>query len=131
MLDLTPCTERRRLLRILIRRIWLIASHNQRRVALRGSLFHRQPGFHPPLLSFWIVRYVRVTHRRQFTGGVFAGVSMRVRAVGNDLNILVGQQLRGEFFDLFRGDVQGSGNMGFAVPFRREGLDHLNRVFPV
>ena len=91
MLDLISCTERR------------AASPNPntenladrfapiiRRVALRGSLLHRQPGFHPPLLSFWIVRYVGVTHRRQFTGGVFAGVSMRVRAVGNDLNILVG-----------------------------------------
>ena len=63
---------------------------NQRRVALGGSLLHRQPGFHPSLLSFWIVCYVRVTHRRQFTGGVFAGVSMGARAVGNDLNILVG-----------------------------------------
>ncbi len=28
------------------------------------------------------MRHVLVTHRRQFTGSVFAGVSMRVRTVG-------------------------------------------------
>ena len=40
------------------------------------------------------MRDVRVAHGRQFTGGVFAGVSMRVRALGDDLSILVGQQVR-------------------------------------
>jgi hypothetical protein len=33
------------------------------------------------------MRYVGVTHGRQFTGGVFAGVSMRVRAVSDYLLI--------------------------------------------
>jgi len=42
------------------------------------------------------MHHVRVTHRRQFTGSVFAGVSMIVRAVGDDLGILVGQQLRSD-----------------------------------
>jgi len=46
---------------------------------------------HPPLLAFGIVRHVLVAHRRQFTGSVFAGVSMRVRAVGDNLSVLVGQ----------------------------------------
>src|SRR5439155_6187445 len=92
---------------------------NKDNAARSGSLLDRESGFHPPLLSLGIVRHVRVTHGRQFTGGVFAGVSMRVRAVGNDLNILGGQQLRCEFFDLFRWDIQGSGNVGVAVAFRR------------
>src|SRR5882762_2152933 len=78
-----------------------------------SSLLHWKTRFHPPLFTLGIMRYVRVTHGRQFTGGVFAGVSMRARAVGDDLSILVGQQLRSEFFDLFRGDVQGSGKVGF------------------
>ena len=77
------------------------------------------------------MRYVGVTHGRQFTGGVFAGVSMHARAVGDDLSILVGQQLRCEFFDLFWRNVQRSGNMGFAVAFRREGLDDLDKVSSV
>ena len=55
------------------------------------SLLHRKPRFHPALFAFGIVRHVRVTHRRQFTGSVFAGVSMRVRAVGDNLAVLVGQ----------------------------------------
>jgi hypothetical protein len=38
--------------------------------------------------------YLGVPHRRQFTGGVRAGVSMGVCAVGDDLGIPVGQQLR-------------------------------------
>src|ERR1035438_6471759 len=66
-----------------------------------NSFLHRKPRSQPPLFALMIMRYVRVTHGRQFTGGVFAGVSMQARAVGDDLSILVGQQLRCEFFDLF------------------------------
>jgi len=70
------------------------------------------------------MRNLRVTHGRQFTGGVFAGVSMRARVVGDDLSILAGQQLRSEFFDLFWRNVQRSGDMRLAVAFRREGFDN-------
>src|SRR5882762_3110981 len=88
-----------------------------------SSLLHWKTRFHPPLFTLGIMRYVRVTHGRQFTGGVFAGVSMRVRAVGDDLSIPVGQQLRSEFFDLFRGDVQCSGKVALAEAFRRKRLN--------
>ena len=44
-----------------------------------------------------LLRHVRVTHRRQFTDGVFAGVSMSVRAVGDDLGVLVEQNLGSQF----------------------------------
>jgi PAS domain S-box-containing protein len=71
--------------------------------------FHRKASFHPPLFAFGVVRHVGVSHRRQFTGGVFAGVSMIVRAVGDDLSIFLGQQLGGEFLDSVRGNVHGSG----------------------
>jgi uncharacterized damage-inducible protein DinB len=64
--------------------------------------------FHPTLFAFGVVRHVRVAQRRQFTGGVFAGVSMRVRTVGDDLGVFVGQQRRREFLDPFRRNVQGS-----------------------
>ena len=77
------------------------------------------------------MRYVGVTHGRQFTGGVFAGVSMHARAVGDDLSILVGQQLRCEFFDLFRRNVQCSGKVGFALAFRHKRLDEFDGVFSV
>src|SRR6266853_2469137 len=91
-----------------------------------SNLLHWKTRFHPSLLTLGIMRHVGVTHGRQFTGGVFAGVSMRARAVGDDLSILVGQQLRSEFFDLFRGYVQRSGNVGFAVAFRRKRLNDLD-----
>src|ERR1700746_467719 len=55
-----------------------------------SSLFHRKPSFHPALFTVRIVRHVLVTHRRQFTGSVFAGVSIIVRAVGDDLRFLLG-----------------------------------------
>jgi len=74
------------------------------------------------------MRYVGVTHGRQFTGGVFAG---NVRAIGDDLSILVGLRLRCEFFDLFWRNVQRSGNVRFAVAFGCERLDHLVRILPV
>jgi len=44
-------------------------------------------------------------------GGVFAGMSMSVRAVGNDLSILIGQYLRCKFLDFVRRNIQGSGNV--------------------
>jgi hypothetical protein len=77
------------------------------------------------------MRNVRVAHGRQFTGGVFAGVSMQARAIGNDLSILVGQQLRSEFLDPFGRDVQRSGKVGFAVTFGRKRLYDRDRVFPI
>ena len=88
------------------------------------SLLHRKPRFHPALFAFGIVRHVGVAHRRQFTGSVFAGVSMIVRAVRDDLGVLVGQQLRSEFLYAFRWDVQGSGDVRFAITFWRERLDN-------
>ena len=96
-----------------------------------SSLLHWKTRFHPPLFTLGIMRHIGVTHGRQFTGGVFAGVSMGARAVGDDLSILVGQQLRSEFFDLFRGHVQRSGKVGFAVAFRCKRLNDCNRVFSV
>src|ERR1700675_192527 len=83
-----------------------------------SGLLHRKPRSHPALLALGIMRYVGVTHGRQFTGGVSAGVSMHARTVGDDLSIFVGQQLRGEFLDTFRWNVQGSGDVRFTVTFR-------------
>ena len=77
------------------------------------------------------MRNVRVAHSRQFTGGLFAGVSMRARAVGDDLSILVGQQLGCEFLNFLWGDVQRTGKVGFAVTFGRKRLYDRDRVFPI
>jgi hypothetical protein len=95
-----------------------------------SSLLHRKPRFHPALFAFGIVRHVRVTHRRQFTGGIFTGVSMSVRAVGDDLSFLVGQHLRGKFLNTFRWNVQRSGDMSFSVTFGRESLDKRDSLLP-
>ena len=57
-----------------------LASASFKNACLSG-LLNRKPCFHPPLLAFGVVRHVPVAHGRQSTGGVFAGVSMRVRAV--------------------------------------------------
>ncbi len=88
------------------------------------SLLHGETCLHPSLLAFGIVRHILIAHRRQFTGGVFAGVSMIVRAVGDDLGVLVGQNLRGKFLDAFGRDVQRAGDVRFAIAFWRESLDH-------
>ena len=55
--------------------------------------FDWKPAVNPILLSFGIVAHVRVTQRRQFTGGVFRGVSSRAGAIDHDIHILVGQKL--------------------------------------
>jgi hypothetical protein len=77
------------------------------------------------------VRHVLVAQRRQFTGSVFAGVSMRVRTVGDDLSILCGQHVWSEFLHPFRRNVQGSGDMRFSVAFRRKRLDYRDSLLLV
>src|SRR5215472_2027306 len=74
-----------------------------------SSLFCGKASFHPALFTFGIVRDILVPHGRQCTGGVFAGVSKRVRAVGDDRGILVGQQLRSEFADPLSGIFRAPG----------------------
>ena len=49
---------------------------------------------------------------------------MIVRAVGDDLGVLVGQQLRSKFLDAFGRDVQRTGDMRFTIAFGRKRLDH-------
>src|SRR3981189_810853 len=80
-----------------------------------SSLLHWKTRFHPPLFTLGIMRHIGVAYGRQFTGGVFAGVSMRARAVGDDLSILVGQQLRSEFFYLFWGPFGRAAPAGLRV----------------
>jgi hypothetical protein len=56
---------------------------------------------------------------------------MRVRTVGDDLSISVGQQLWSKFFDLFGWDVQSSGYVRLSVAFRCEGLDYRDSLLLV
>ena len=98
--------------------------------ALRGFL-HWKARCHPSLFAFGIMRYVGVTHRRQFTGGVFTGVSMGVGTIGNDFSVFIGQQLRREFLDLFWWNVQRTGKVGLAVPLRGKCFDQFNASLTV
>ena len=56
-----------------------------------GTFLDGQACFHPSLLTFGIMSDVGVTLCRQFTGGIFAGVSMKAGAIGHDLCGFVGQ----------------------------------------
>jgi len=98
---------------------------------LSRALFDGESRFHPTLLALGVMRHVGVTHGRQFTGGVFAGVSMSVRTVGDDLSLFIGQHLRGEFFDAFRGNIYGSRKVGFAITFGSKRLHDFDRFFSV
>jgi hypothetical protein len=77
------------------------------------------------------MRHVPVAHRRQFTGSVFAGVSMRIRAVVNNLSILFGQHLWSEFLDPFRRNIQRSGYVRLSVAFRCKRLDYRDSLLLV
>jgi hypothetical protein len=50
----------------------------------------RQSSINPILLALSIVPHIGVTQRRQFTGGLFRGVSRRTGAVNDDLRPLIG-----------------------------------------
>jgi hypothetical protein len=56
---------------------------------------------------------------------------MRVCAVGDDFSVLIGQQLRSEFLDPLRRDIQSSWDMRFAVSFGRERLDNSDSLLRV
>ena len=87
-----------------------------------SSLLYWQPRFNPSLLSLGIMRHVGVAHAANSRAALLPGVSMRACAVPTALSILLGQQLRTEFFDLFRRNVQCSRNVGLAVAFGCKGL---------
>jgi hypothetical protein len=48
---------------------------------------------HPVLLASLVVTHVGVAHGHQLTGGLLGLRSRRIRAVDNDLSLLVGDQL--------------------------------------
>jgi len=56
--------------------------------------FERQTRLRPIRLALGVIAHVRVSHRRQFTGGVLRSMSGRAGAVNYDLRILVGQERR-------------------------------------
>ncbi len=56
--------------------------------------FCRKPGVDPILFTFRIIPHVRLSHRHQFTGSVFRGVSSGTGAVNDNLRILVRQEIR-------------------------------------
>ena len=77
------------------------------------------------------MRDVGIAHSRQFTGGIFAGVSMTARAVSNNLGGFIWQQSRRQFFDLLWRDIQRSGDVGFAVTFRGQRFNHSDRFLSI
>lgn len=58
--------------------------------------FRWQTGADPVRFALGVVAHVRVTERRQFTGGVLRCVSRGRRAVDNNVRVLVRQQFRGQ-----------------------------------
>ena len=83
------------------------------------------------MLSFRIVRDVVVSHGRQFTGGVRTGVSMIVRAVGNDFRGFVGQELGRQFLDLFGRNIQRARDVSLAITLWSERFDNFDRLLPI
>ena len=69
----------------------------------------RESGIDPVLLSTGIITHIRVAQRRQFTGGVFRGVSGRTGAVNDDLRVPIRKELRSQRRHIFRRQVYGSG----------------------
>ena len=65
----------------------------------------RQTGINPVLLTLSVVTHVGVTERRQFTGGVFRGVSGRTGAVNDDLRVSIRKELRSKRRHIFRRQV--------------------------
>ena len=55
---------------------------------------NRQAGIDPILFSFGVVADVGVTQGRQFTGSLLRRVSTGLRAVDDDIGVLVSQKLR-------------------------------------
>ena len=69
----------------------------------------RESGINPVLLTLGIVTYIRVAQRRQFTGGVFRGVSGRTGAVNDDLRVPIRKELRSKRCHIFRRQVYCAG----------------------
>ena len=53
-----------------------------------------ESGIDPVFLAFRIVKYVYVSHSRQFPGGTLRGMSRGTGTVDNDLSLFIRQQGR-------------------------------------
>src|ERR1051326_3967369 len=82
----------------------------------------RQPGIDPRFLAFLIIPDVGVSHGRQFTGGVFGGVSGRAGAVDHDLGGFIRQKRRGKFANLIRRHVDRAGEVNVMIGLSRQCL---------
>src|SRR3954451_16321732 len=88
------------------------------------ATFQRKPGLAPVVLALGVLAHVRVAERDQAPSGDLGVLALRVRAVGHDRRILVGQQRRSERVDLGVGDVDRAGEMRGVVVPRAERIDY-------
>jgi hypothetical protein len=91
----------------------------------------RESGINPVLLTPSIVTYIRVAQRRQFTGGVFRGVSGRAGTVNDDLCVPIRKELRSKRRHIFRRQVYSSGYVAVVVGRGRQSFDEPKVVFPI
>ena len=89
---------------------------------------NRQSLINPILLSSRIIPDVRVTHRRQFTGGVLRSISSRLSAVDHNVRGLIGQKCRSKLLHLVRRKIDRARQVRVLVSCSRQCLDQQKVV---
>lgn len=90
---------------------------------VRRCGFDRQSGLDPALLALRILPHIRVSQRRQFTGGVLGSMSSRTGAVDDDIRVQVRQNLVSAFCHLAGRQIDRSRQMTQVIGFRGQRFD--------
>ncbi len=90
-----------------------------------------QPRVNPVLLAFGVIPHVRVAKRRQFTGGIFGGVSRRAGAIDDDLRRFIRQKRRRKFRHPIGRQVDCARQVRVVKGGRRQSLYELKLATPI
>src|SRR5437762_3577707 len=90
-----------------------------------------ESGIDPVFLSFRIVKYVYVTHGRQFPGGILRGVSRGIGTIDDDLSLFIRQQGRSQLSQPIRRQIDCARKMRVLISNDRKRLNQLKLVPPV
>ena len=93
--------------------------------------FCRQSRIDPILFSSRVVAHVRVTHRRQFTGGRFGGMSRRAGAVNHDISVFLRQEAGSLCRYLIRRQIDCAGQVRMMIGSLGQSLYEKKLIFAI
>jgi hypothetical protein len=89
---------------------------------------NRKSGGEPLFFAAFVITYIFISKRRQFTGGFFRKSSRRARAINYDISFFIRQKLRRKFPYAVRREIYRVRQMRMTKIFNGQNLDERETV---